>query len=473
VRKVGAMSVSSLERAPVPAPILRDANPGWRRVLLHSGYDSLWIIALVLLSPWFVLRAAFDRTFRRMAIERLGLALAPPVRNKPRLLIHGVSVGEVKGAAPLVRALAEREPDLEIVISTTTETGLEVARQLFPNSTIVRFPIDLSPCVARFLRRIDPLAIVLIELEIWPNFLRQANRAGVPVAVVNGRITSRSFARYRWFRRSLPQFNRISLFCVQLEEYAQRFRDLGGAPQRVLVTGNMKADGLMHESSPELEAKVAELSRWLAPSPGQLVIVAGSTHAPEERWFVQACREVVPAARLVLVPRHPPRAQEVVRDLDALGCGAQLLTALRRGEVRADPALPAVVDTIGELEAVYELAHIVFVGGSLIEHGGQNMLEPAGRGRPVLYGPHVDNFRQEAALLETAGASERVRDVRSLALALKRLAGDPARRLAMGEAGRRAVVVQRGATQLTLQALHDRCLQPCLERALPASGPGQ
>lgn len=449
------------------APILRDPNPGPFRALLHSGYDALWLLALIVLGPWFVVRALFDRAFRRMALERLCLDAPPSAPPGPRLLIHGVSVGEVKGAAPLVRELNQRCPGLEIVISTTTETGLEVARQLYPNTTIVRFPLDLSPCVARFIERTRPLAIVLIELEIWPNFLRQANRAGIPVAVVNGRITQKSFARYRWFRRSLPQFNRISLFCVQLEEYAQRFRDLGGQPERVLVTGNMKADGLMRETSAELALKVDELTRRLAPRPGQLVLVAGSTHASEERWFVQAGRAALPDARLVVVPRHPTRANEVVRDLEQLGAGAQLLTSLRRGAQAADPRVPVVVDTIGELEAVYELADIVFVGGSLIAHGGQNMLEPAARGRAVLYGPHVDNFRQEAALLETAGASVRVRDVRGLEQALRELGLDAARRRAMGEAGRRAVVVQRGATRLTLEALLSRCLQPCWPRELP------
>ena len=295
--------------APAPAPIPRDPNPGPLRALLHASYDALWIVALLLLAPWFLLRAAFDRAFRRMAIERLGLDRSCPRSSKPRLLIHGVSVGEIKGAAPLVRALAERAPELEIVISSTTETGLEVARQLYPQLAIVRFPIDLSPCVADFLQRIDPLAIVLIELEIWPNFLRQSNRRGIPVAVVNGRITSQSYRRYRWFRRSLPQFNRISLFCVQLEEYAQRFRALG-ARRRVLVTAT-KADGLMRGDSPELARKVAELRSWLAPR-RRLVVVAGSARA-RRTLVAQVCRAW---ARVVIVPRHP-RARSVVRSSGA------------------------------------------------------------------------------------------------------------------------------------------------------------
>jgi 3-deoxy-D-manno-octulosonic-acid transferase len=443
-----------------PPPLTSDPHPGVLRALLHGLYDSLWLAALIALSPAFVARSIFDRAFRRMALERLTLSLPPPAPRAPRrVLIHGVSVGEIKGSAPLVRALAEHEPSLEIVVSSTTATGLEVARQIFPDLRIVRFPIDLSGPVSRFLRRIDPELVVLIELEIWPNFLRQCNRAGIPVAVVNGRITSRSYRRYLRFRSALPQFDRISLFCVQLEEYAQRFRALGGAPQRVLVTGNMKADGLFRGASRGRADAVNGLRKLLGARDGQVTIVAGSTHHPEESWFVEACRRAAPGARLVVVPRHPPRAGEVARELAALGSPPQLLTALRRGEEAPDPARPALVDTIGELEAVYELADVVFVGGSLIEHGGQNMLEPAVHACAVLYGPHVDNFRQEAALLESAGGSRRVAGREDLTRALEELSRDATARRRMADAARHAVELQRGATELTLKALQQRCLR--------------
>ncbi len=440
-------------------PIVRDPNPGLLRGLLHGAYDLVWLAALVLLAPWFGLRAAFDARFRRLSRERLALD-TPRLAPRRRVLIHGVSVGEVKGAAPLVRALEEHDPELDIVICTTTATGLEVARQTFPTRTIVRFPIDLSWCVRRFLRAIAPSTVVLIELEIWPNFLRECNRLGAPVAVVNGRITAQSFDRYHWFRQTLPQFNRISLFCVQLEEYAERFRRLGGAPERVLVTGNMKADGLLREPTPAHRAKVAELRELLSIDDARPTLVAGSTHEPEESWFVLACRQSAPAARLVVVPRHPPRAGEVQRALSALGAPPQLLTELRRTRTPADPGRPAVVDTIGELEAIYALADVVFVGGSLIPHGGQNMLEPAAHSRAVLYGPHVDNFRQEAALLESEGAALRVSGREELAQALASLSTDAERRERMARAGAAAVQRQKGATALTLRALADRCLPP-------------
>ena len=446
-----------------PAPIVRDPNPGPLRALLHAAYDLVWVLALVLLSPWWLLRWAFDPAFRSMARGRLGEPVDPaaraPVGDRPRVVVHGVSVGEVLGAAPLVAELRAKHPELEVVITTTTDTGLEVARKKYPDLVIERFPLDASFLVARFLRRVRPTLVVLIELEIWPNFLRNCNRAGIPVAVVNGRITQKSFGQYRVFRRILPQFNRISLFCVQLEEYAERFRELGGRSERVIVTGNMKADGL---GTGEIDSDaIAEIARQLGPSEGQKVIVAGSTHSPEELLVCEAWQRGAPDARLVLVPRHPPRVPEVRRELAERGVEVQLLSRLRAGEA-PDPRRPAIVDTIGELDSIYGLADVVFVGGSLIAHGGQNMLEPAARGRPVIHGPHVQNFRQEAALLERAGASIVVPDAARLAVELGALTSAPERCLARGAAGRQAVLEQRGATALTLEALERHCLAPIL-----------
>ena len=445
-------------QAPAPEPILADPHPGPSLALLHLFYDSVWLAAIVLASPVWLARTALDARFRRMVRERLALDL-PELDAGRRVLVHGVSVGEVKGAVPLVRELERWEPGLDVVISTTTHTGLEVARKLFPGRRVVRFPLDISSVVARFLRRLRPCAVVLVELEIWPNFLRQCNRAGVPVAVVNGRITPHSYARYRVFRTTLPQFDRISLFCVQLEDYAARFRQLGGDAARVLVTGNMKADGLRQAAA--VRGAATEIGQRLGGVPGQAVLVAGSTHAPEERLVARAWREGAPDARLILVPRHPERAPLVLRELEALGLRGQLLTELRAGAEAPDPARPAVVDTIGELEGVYALATLVFVGGSLVKHGGQNVLEPAAQARPVLFGPHMENFRQEAGLLLEAGAAAQVRDGAELARRFRELLGDAPARERMARAGSAAVASQQGATALTLAALRERCLAPC------------
>ncbi|HIG12080.1 MAG: glycosyltransferase N-terminal domain-containing protein [bacterium] len=438
-----------------PAPIIEDPGPGVLRFGLHVLYDTLWWLAILAGSPWWVWRAWREPAFRRMVFGRLGFDLpaAPCTGQRRRVLIHGVSVGEVKAAAALV-ALFEREhPELEIVLSTTTDTGVTIAEKVYPKHRVVRFPVDPTWLVRRFLRRVAPVCVVLVELEIWPNFLRSANRMGIPVAVVNGRITASSFKRYRSFRHLLPQFNRISLFCVQNEEYAARFADLAEGDERILITGNIKADGL---GTGPLEVP-AELRRLTGPAEGQLVLCAGSTHEPEERYLVEAWRRVAPGVRLVLVPRHPGRAESVLASLADLGVSAQLLSSLRAG-ARPDPSQPLVVDSIGELEGLLGLADLVFIGGSLVPHGGQNMLEPAAAGRAVIYGPHVENFEFEASLLESRGAARRLAGLEALAPALAELLEDPHLRAEMGTRGQAAVADQRGATSRTLVALQERCL---------------
>ncbi len=436
-------------------PITRDPNPGLARLALHWIYDFTWLAVLAVASVYWVPRCFLDSDFRRMGAHRLGFHW-PDLRKQgsgKRILVHGVSVGEVKGAQALIRGLKQRYPDHEIVVSTTTNTGEEVARSLYPEHIVVRFPLDISWIVSRFLRRIAPTVVVLIELEIWPNFLREANRCGAPVCVVNGRITERSYRSYRLFRNLMPQFNRITLFSAQDTEYAARFARLVGTSERICVCGNIKVDGLMIgrvEPAPEL-------AQGLGLKQDQLVFVAGSTHAPEERWLTQAWRSAAPAARLILVPRHPERARDIISQLGHLGERAQRWTDLSAGREAPDPERPLVVDTIGELERIYGLADLVFIGGSLIPHGGQNMLEPAAQGRAVIYGPHVKNFYQEAALLEAAGGSRRLEDASDLGPAIHELLQDSELRERMGSAGLRVVEAQKGATTLTLEALSNSC----------------
>jgi 3-deoxy-D-manno-octulosonic-acid transferase len=438
-----------------PPPLGRDPNPGLRIELLYCLYDVIWSAVILVLAPWWMTRCLFDRSYRRRIGERLALvlrALPPAAPGRPRILVHGVSVGEVKASQALVAALAH---EADVVVSASTDTGMEVARQLYPGLPIVRFPYDHRWPVARFLRRTRPEVVVLMELEIWPNFLRRANRSGVPVAIASGRITAASFRNYKRFGATLPQFNRVTLCAAQNEQYAERFRVLGADPARVVVTGNVKVDGL-RVGSPARDGATDELARLVGAGVGQPVVVLGSTHAPEECTVVAALRARVPGVRLVVVPRHPPRAAEVEAALAEIGAPAQRLTALRAGAA-PDPARPLLVDTIGELERIYGLATLVFVGGSLVEHGGQNMLEPAAQGVPVLYGPHVANFMQEAALLEGAGAALRVPDAGALAREVARLLADGPARAHMAEAALDAVRSQRGATALTLAALRARC----------------
>ncbi|MDA1267104.1 MAG: hypothetical protein O2816_18650, partial [Planctomycetota bacterium] len=234
-------------------PIDQDPNPGAWMALLYLVYDLAWLITLAISSPWWLGRSLFSASFRGMALERLTMAPLdlPAPGDRPRVLVHGVSVGEVKAAQSTVQGLVA---DHEVVISSSTDTGLHVARQTYPGLSVLRFPLDHSLIANRFLRQVDPDLVVLMELEVWPNFLRRANRTGVPVAIVSGRITEESFTNYkRLFALTLPQFNRISLIAAQDERYAERFVELAGSCERVVVTGNVKVDGLSTGARPHNE----------------------------------------------------------------------------------------------------------------------------------------------------------------------------------------------------------------------------
>ena len=452
--------MDSQEFGELPDAIRTDPHPGFVRWTLHSLYDLIWLVAAVIGLPWLVFRSYVRPGFGAMVVGRLGRGLKSQGKSstKKRVVIHGVSVGEVKGATSIVRELERTRPDLEVVISTSTETGFAIATDLFPDYEIVRFPIDLSFVCARFFRHVMPATVILIELEIWPNFLREANKLGIPVAVVNGRITKQSHKSYRIFKGLLPQFNRISLFCSQGPEYTERFLSLFVLPGRVMETGNIKADGLKIGPVDPGE----ELTRLLGNHERDaLTFVAGSTHPPEEKYVAEAWLAGLPEARLIIVPRHPKRLAEILKNLAEVGIEPQLLSDLRAGET-PDATRPAIVDTIGELERVFGLADIAFVGGSLIPHGGQNMLEPAAQGRPVLTGPNLENFTQEARILTRAQAVRIVADTAELTAALAELGADAELRARMGAAGMEATRSQQGAASLTLRALQVSCLPPVL-----------
>jgi len=451
-RGVEARSATGL---PFPPALRHDPDPSWGRALLHLVYDLGWLLFALLGWPWLLWMSLRRPGFGAMVVERLGRGVgAIPPATRPRILVHGVSVGEVKAARAIVRLLEERHPGCEVVLSSTTPTGVEMARKVYPENLTVRYPADLSFVARRFLRKLDPKLVLLMELEAWPNLLRECNRDGRAVAVVNGRITKKSHARYAVLRGKLPEFSRISLLCVQSEEYAARFRSLGIDPARVCVTGNVKFDGLRIG----LAEAGSELTGFVVAGDGRPVIVGGSTHAPEELMIARALRRVAPGARLVLVPRHPPRCGEVADLLRSAGIRTQRLSELRAG-VRPDPEQPLLVDTIGELEGVYALGDLAFVGGSLVPHGGQNVLEPAAQGKAVLFGPYVHNFVQEVALLLGAGAARQVRDEAELERELRALLADRELRSQMGAAGMCAVEAQRGAVDVTLEALESLGLE--------------
>jgi 3-deoxy-D-manno-octulosonic-acid transferase len=359
----------------------------------------------------------------------------------------------------LVEGLRRRWPALPLVISTVTETGARVVRERFGGLARHRYlPLDFPGPARRVIASLQPAFFIGMETELWPNLLRALAARRVPTMIANGRLSDRSFRRYRLVRTAMRRvLGHVTVFAMQSDEDARRVIALGAPAERVVVTGNLK-----HEPLPD-PAGVADLwHRLLGLAPGRPVWIAGSTHRGEEEAVLETHRRVLaglPGLGLVLAPRHPERVGEVMSLIAARG-----FTAIRRSELpRKRPAGDAgaiiVLDTVGELAQLYSIADVVFVGGSLIPLGGHNMLEPALRGKPVLYGPHTTNFREAAAILLAGGGGQVVRDAAELADALRALLDDPAGRARAGTAAREAALSRHGAARVTLD-LVARYLHP-------------
>ncbi len=370
--------------------------------------------------------------------------------------IHAVSVGEAIAAAPLVDGLRRLYPELPLVVTTVTETGARIVRKRYAGLARHRFfPLDLPWATRRFVASLNPAFLVCMETELWPNLLRALAARGVPVMIANGRISDRSYRRYRLVRRFMRGvLANVRVFAMRSAEDARRIIALGASPERVVVTGNIKNEPLSDA------AGVGELwHRLLGVDAARRVWIAGSTHRGEEELVLDAHARALaecPDVALVIAPRHPERATEVLALVAARGW-----PAVRRSELPRQRARNAVIvlDTVGELAPLYTVADVVFVGGSLVPFGGHNMLEPAFRRKPVLFGPHTTNFREAAALLESAGAAVVVRDGADLGRELCRLLADRDLRAKLGEAAYDAVAGRHGAVRETLE-LVGRFLRP-------------
>jgi 3-deoxy-D-manno-octulosonic-acid transferase len=364
---------------------------------------------------------------------------------EPRCWIHAVSVGEAAAAVPLVHAIRRRWPELSIVVSTVTPTGARVVtRELDGVATHRYFPLDFPGPVRRALSAVQPLFFIGLETELWPNFLRALGRRGIPSMIANGRISDRSFRRYRLVRPFLARvLSDVTVFAMQSAEDARRIMALGAPAARVIVTGNLKADARPQPAAnPEWTTRLGLERRSLW--------IAGSTHRGEEALIVDAYLELktrFPNLTLLLAPRHPERAAEVERLCRSHGVSVVRRSALPSGGIGE---AVIILDTVGELAALYTLAEVVFVGGSLVPSGGHNMLEPAQRSKPILFGPHTENFRESAALLLSAGGAIVVKDALDLVREIEKLREEPALGRQMGEAARAAVASRQGALDTTL-----------------------
>ncbi len=417
--------------------------------------DLLYIALLLACTPIFLWRGWRNGKYRDGWSEKF-LGTSPRrVSDRPCVWFHAVSVGEVLLLKPLVAELGRRRAGWEIVISTTTTTGLAVARRTFPDLVTFYAPLDFSWSTRRAVARVRPTLLALVELELWPNLIASAKRSGAGVAVINGRLSERSFRGYRKIRWTLTKtLKRIDSVSAQSEDYAGRFVALGVPRPHVRVTGSVKYDGLESDRG---NPATSRLRRELGLSPSDLVFVAGSTMEGEEEAALDAylrARADHPRLRLVVVPRHAERFDRVAASLESRGVVVQRRS--RPGKVAQITGEPPVVliDTLGELAAVWGLADVAFVGGSLLPgRGGQNMMEAAAFGSSVLFGPHTENFKDAVEGLLSLGGARRVRSASDLADALSEDLDDPEAAAVRGASGRSFVLAQNGAARKTLAEL--------------------
>ncbi|MBI2194429.1 MAG: 3-deoxy-D-manno-octulosonic acid transferase [Planctomycetes bacterium] len=428
-----------------------DSNGVMRSVLLDLAYGTVLVAA----SPFLLYRLRTSERYRAGLAERLG-SVSPRAGGRRCLWLHAASVGEVQACRPLVQKCRGTWPDLDLVISTQTLSGRRLAEQACPGCRVLTFPLDLSPIAGKVLDRIRPDCVALVEREIWPNFITAAARRNVPVLQVNGRITLSSLQAYRWLYPVIgPALQAVACFGVQTEEYAERLRALAVPSGRIEVTGNLKYDSVPL-SVPDAEQ--ARLRQETGLRPGEPVWVCGSIHPGEEGILVRAYQSVRrhhPALRLVLAPRHLEKLPELERSVAALG------ESTVRKSVRPFSGLPEtpgeakilMLDTMGELRALYSLATVVFVGGTLMPVGGHNLLEPAALGKPVLFGPHVFQQEADAQALVAAEAAVACGSADRVAKRLLGLFNDPAGMEAMGQRARAVFRAHQGAARKTLELL--------------------
>lgn len=424
--------------------------------MIYLLYDILLWVALAGIIPYHLYRSV-SRGRRAAFAERFGSLPRESVaalEGKEIVWVHAVSVGETMAAKPLLKALRQRFPEKRIVLSSVTETGRSIGEKLPEVNLCIYLPFDYRFAVRRVLQALRPSLIVIVETEIWPNFLRTAAGMGIPAVMVNGRISDRSFGRYMklsWFFR--PVLAQFTALCMQTGEDARRIIAIGADPARVHVTKNLKYDLPATVLSPE---QLSLLKKEFRIPDTLLVLTAGSTHAGEEEMVIAAYRAILSAGHdclLVLVPRHPERAGQVGELLKRQRIPFSLRSVLesRDEDFRGGEVL--LVDRVGELMKIYSLSDLVFVGGSLVPTGGHNVLEPASLGVPVVFGPHMSNFREIAAMVLASEGGIQVLDGTELASVLEELLGDVERRTSMGRCGVALMDENRGATDRHMEVI--------------------
>ena len=425
-------------------------------------YSIILTLAFVLLVPRFLFDAIFNGKYAAGFVQRLGFLPNFQQDDYPVVWVHCVSVGEANAARPLIDRLRSNYPAHRLIVSTTTNTGQKLAREIFGGQAelVFYFPFDWRFSVRRALRRFKPAVVLIMETEIWFNFVREAHKSGARVAIVNGRLSERSRKRYSYIKSFMRRvLSYLDLALMQANGDATRLMALGIRANKVKVTGNLKFDHASHSGEPALTESLRSRFGITADAP---LIIAASTHAGEEKWLLEAFREVWKSAgaslpRLMIAPRHPERFSEVRELIRSTG-----FTWTRRSEAestRDKTAEVILLDSIGELRAAFPLAEIVFVGGSLIPHGGQSVLEPAEAGRAIITGHYTANFTEAMAGLLDNDAIIQLPVLRAsetaaaLADRIGELLTDPARRTELGANAAAVMKRNRGAADKTIEHL--------------------
>jgi 3-deoxy-D-manno-octulosonic-acid transferase len=419
--------------------------------LSYFFYSLLLAVGMLLSVPFWLYQMLRHGKYRRGFSERMGRVprRLRQASGQQIIWIHAVSVGEVLAVSGLVGQMRRAFPEYRVLVSTTTDTGQDLARKRFGEENVFYFPMDFAFAVRAYMRALRPQLVVLAETEFWPNFLRIAHASGAHVAVVNARISDRSLPRYQRFRWALRRvLANIDLFLAQTEGDKLRLESIGADASRVYVTGNLKFDVSLPTPPPIVE----KLRRAIALEGAGPVLVCGSTVEDEEAPLLRAFENVRgshPRAVMILAPRHPERFAAVASLLERMG-----ISSHRRSTWNGEPLAGGVllVDTIGELAALYSLADVAFVGGSLVPRGGHNIIEPAQHGVAIITGNHTENFRDIVGLFRSHDAV-RIVGLAELPLVLMQLVDDDSERMALGRRAKETILSQMGATSRTLEAL--------------------
>lgn len=438
-------------------------------------FNVVYGLLLIALAPFLVVSAIRHGKYRQGWRQKLRGQVKVPAATGPRFWFHAVSVGEINLLQGLVKQLLSEVPSADIIVSTTTSTGYALAQKRFPPERVIYCPLDFTWAVRNALAAIRPDCIVLAELEVWPNWIKEATKNAIPVVVVNGRLSDRSFRGYQrldfWLR---PTFQRLRLVAAQTQTYAYRFQQLGTPGEAVHVTGSTKFDDAPLSRDSHLIREYRALvglppvatnatTRENTPAEELRIFIAGSTQLGEESLVLDVFRKLsakYPQLRLIIVPRHAERFEEVAQLIAAKG-----FTCRRRSQLQEpSPSWPfdhvVLVDTIGELRSWWGLADVAFVGGSLGSRGGQNMLEPAGYGAAVCFGPNTQNFRDIVSELTKHQGAVVVADANELEAFVEKMIQYPHQGLRLGESARKVIASHQGATQRTIRLLTQLVPQP-------------